>query len=255
MHQGHFRNHISETYRVHGPAHAKPFFSSNACCSVYLKIGVALWLKSIRPSVSEPCCPLDIIGGDGTGIGIPVKNALHIDDVWRPKHSSPPMQWGRRDRSVIEMLKLPHEVEVSVRAMIQTVLTSEDLPSPVEVTSALAPLPDNMRAELLRFCGLSRSSRQYVPLRQYLRTVLSKDSLTGCFPKSVIRSLESLLSQPITQLQIRTCNAAVCDKGICNLLLHLLDIQFSEGRVHDTFLSLLRELGKPSAMSFSILSL
>lgn len=86
MHVGHYRDAMDARIQVSNPGVAG-FFSARKW-RVFIHSALALRMASLPPTTREPCCDLRVIGGDGTGIGIPLKNVA-IDPVWAPLQPMP----------------------------------------------------------------------------------------------------------------------------------------------------------------------
>ena len=82
MHIGHYRTHIDERVQRTQP-NTHGFFSQKNW-RIFFQSGVAIRLASLPSSIREPCCSLRYIGGDGTGIGLPINAIHHLDPVWKP---------------------------------------------------------------------------------------------------------------------------------------------------------------------------
>ena len=81
MHVGHYRDAMEARIQRTNPGAGK-FFSARKW-RVFLHSALALRMASMSPATRGPCCDLRIIGGDGTGIGIPLKN-FEIVPAWAP---------------------------------------------------------------------------------------------------------------------------------------------------------------------------
>ena len=82
MHVGHYRDAMNHKIQSANPGVAG-FFSPRKW-RIFLHTALALRMASLPASTREPCCDLSVIGGDGTGIGVPLKNVLHIQPAWAP---------------------------------------------------------------------------------------------------------------------------------------------------------------------------
>jgi len=74
MHMGHHFGHLRAVLGNSGLNHLNH--------QRFLQSGVANWMASQSRVV--PCCDLDIVGGDGTAIGIPISNLKGMTPVWQP---------------------------------------------------------------------------------------------------------------------------------------------------------------------------
>ena len=85
MHMGHMYGHLvlSAFGSPHPKGWTQKFFQR------FVQSGVALWMAS-QPRV-VPCCDVPIVGGDGTSIGIPLRNLLNLKPVWMPSERSDPI--------------------------------------------------------------------------------------------------------------------------------------------------------------------
>jgi hypothetical protein len=81
MHVGHYRDAMDARIQMNNPGVAG-FFSPRKW-RIFVHSALALRMASLPPRTREPCCDLHVIGGDGTGIGIPLRN-IDIEPVWAP---------------------------------------------------------------------------------------------------------------------------------------------------------------------------
>lgn len=85
MHVGHYRDAMEARIQANNPG-AAGFFSARKW-RTFIHSALALRMASLPATTREPCCDLRVIGGDGTGIGIPLKNAA-INPAWAPPQPS-----------------------------------------------------------------------------------------------------------------------------------------------------------------------
>ena len=98
MYMGHFMDQITaQVQAVGGPT--RKGFMREALGRKWIQSGVTNWTKTLHKR-KNPCCSLDMIGGDGTGIGIPLHNVKRHQPVWRPRTfmTTPLFMGGRMGR-------------------------------------------------------------------------------------------------------------------------------------------------------------
>jgi hypothetical protein len=71
MHAGHYKGHMNSFIdMIHGDK-VQPFFNDKYWRE-FIVTGAALWMQSLPKECHEPCCGLDMLGCDGTALGISV---------------------------------------------------------------------------------------------------------------------------------------------------------------------------------------
>ena len=85
MHMGHMYGHL--VLGSFGVQRATGW--SQKLFQRFLQSGVALWMAS-HPRV-VPCCDIPLVGGDGTSIGISLRNLLDLKPVWMPSEKPDPV--------------------------------------------------------------------------------------------------------------------------------------------------------------------
>ena len=85
MHMGHMYGHrVLGSFGVQ-----RPTGWTQKLFQRFLQSGVALWMAS-HPRV-VPCCDVPLVGGDGTSIGISLRNLLDLKPVWMPSEKPDPV--------------------------------------------------------------------------------------------------------------------------------------------------------------------
>ena len=207
------------TARYQNPENSrKAFFGSRAKCREFVQTGIACWSCSIPAIVSEPCCRMDAIGGDGTHIGVSSRQALHVESIWEPAEPRASyVKWGRGSRRPASFsvsddsevllneksLAIGSEVSSACKFAVSLLRgdsskkkTSKDLPlEGCDIDEKLKPLPEVIRSELIRwYAGLTIASSQWKPLQQLLLCAVSSESVSAAFPRDSIPHVLELLS-------------------------------------------------------------
>ena len=101
MHVGHYCNAMNQQINACNPG-AAPFFHASHW-RVFIQSALALRMSGLPPETRGPCCSLNHVGGDGTGIGIPLANLGNMIPVWVPPDGTrnPLLKWGRMDRCAV----------------------------------------------------------------------------------------------------------------------------------------------------------
>lgn len=82
MFVGHYRSAMEAKIQSRNPGVAG-FFSENNW-RVFIHSALALRMASLPERTRGPCCDMELLGGDGTGIGVPLASAQHITPAWAP---------------------------------------------------------------------------------------------------------------------------------------------------------------------------
>ena len=209
----HWQDNVSGRYQQDGNATRQPFFSSPLKCRIYIQTGIASWSCSVPVSASNPCCDLDVIGGDGTHIGVSAKQVMKMPSIWIPdKDRDSYLKWGRssrrpasfKERNVDDSVVIvPSAVaigsQVSKACTFAVVILRDhqknSLLSSEKVESSTMCLPNRIRMELMRWFGrLTITSSQWRPLQQSLLAGVSSESICGAFPRNCISDMSEMLS-------------------------------------------------------------
>lgn len=198
MHMGHYAAHITAMIRLGDPS-LVGFFSGKHARD-FLQTGIALWSQSAPIDIHGPCCDLNIIGGDGTAIGIPVKNVSHLTDVWCPKTTRESLlSWGRNDRCVIRSLgkgKKETKNGSDARKFIKSITSSNAnlVELRDELTNFSDVIPSGIYLELQRWLCLNPKEAEWEPLRQLFSCIGSNDSITGLITQEMIPILFQIVA-------------------------------------------------------------
>lgn len=275
----HWQDNMTARYQ-NPDSSRKSFFSSRAKCREFVQTGIACWSCSIPAIVSEPCCVMDAIGGDGTHIGVSSRQALHMESIWEPAEPrASHVKWGRGSRRpasfsvsdnsevVLNDTSITIGSEVSSTCKFAVSLlrgdsskkkNSKDLTLDHDnLAEKLKALPEVICSELIRwYAGLTIASSQWRPLQQLLLSAVSSESISAAFPKDSIPDLLELLSvwktsttdRPGRLLAFLTTYARKFQRY--SMLLHvwnLVESQVrSDGGLLTTTYELLNFLGKPN---------
>ena len=158
-----------------------------------IQSGISMLLKSLGPL--QPCCSIPLVGGDGTFIGIPLRNVPDdVKPVWEPETlRKPVVQWNRNDRAGVTPVRSCNRGGAFSEYMSWCKCLLNGSPSKVDRINAI----DNVKAnrncvneqcfidELLRWAVLDSDDDEYYPLRMILACLISNDSIFGVFPVSL----------------------------------------------------------------------
>ncbi len=82
MFVGHYRSSMDAKIQARNPGVAG-FFSENNW-RLFIHSALSLRMASLPERTRGPCCDMKLLGGDGTGIGVPLASAQHITPAWAP---------------------------------------------------------------------------------------------------------------------------------------------------------------------------
>lgn len=206
LHLGHFRAHIEERIRRANPV-VRGFFQPKKWI-LFIQSAIATRLKALPSFVREPCCELNVIGGDGTSIGVTIAKIDNVQPVWQPPMGLRPCvkDWGCMDRCAIgNHLSTSNAKE---REAARTFLRNSTDPSnnPNKLANLREmldcfeeSLPKPLFNVLESWFSDDPNSNQWDPVRKLLRMCSYKDSLCGsigCDALPFIRQAISLMCQP-----------------------------------------------------------
>lgn len=255
MHMGHYISHVTEMIQL-GDRSLQGFFSKKNG-RVFLQTGVALWLESIPMHIRGPCCAHDFIGGDGTAIGIPVKQTESLSQVWEPplRSREPVVDWGRHDRCPIRSSsKAKKDVKntADARAFVRK-LTDVSSVHSISFRDDLLKfrqwIPSYIVTEIERWLCLERSNLQWEPLRRLLRCISSNDSITGIITEPMIQVIHDMGlcfsrndQQGLSSI-IASNHGLLCQQGMGPEILQILDHQIQMNSIQSSTVNLLVQLG------------
>lgn len=235
MHMGHFWGHLNNSIaRSFRPRKMMPLFKSNQRFRQFIETGIACWILSFPQESFDPCCDLSVLGCDGTHIGVPVKKAGALREVWKPeipRASIVPPPWGRKQRAFLAEMDLDGNSELYEFLRNFTSASFNASQYGVErVCSFIEQLPMELRAECLMLVNMDKGDPRYSPLRKILRHVASKDSATGCILLHQLGALRSVCSAIYAQLNGESDSDSVChwDEVVEALAVHKMAL-VSEG--------------------------
>jgi hypothetical protein len=197
MHMGHYSSHITSMIQFGNPDRQGFFSKKNARC--FLQTGIALWLQSIPREATEKCCDHDVVGGDGTAIGIPVKQTQKLRQVWEPPNGTrPPVTtWGRLDRCFIRPAresKKSNKLVTEARAFVHKMTSiGANIPQQRDQLQYIRDsISSTLYAEIERWVCLSITSAEWEPLRLILNCIASVDSVTGVITNEMVPIIQSI---------------------------------------------------------------
>lgn len=192
--------HMASAYR----ARTSSIFSNNNFRR-FFQSGVICWLGNLKPL--EPCCDLNFIGGDGTFVGIPIKNIpTSAQPAWQPSFiRDPVVQWKINERAGLTTSNLSRGGDFrdfhSQCIMILSVSTKPALRRDTMnslIKSRAVVVEQCFVDELIRWSLLPDSTHQWHQLRLILLCLASPHSITGALPIPLSRFL--VKHEPILKL-------------------------------------------------------
>ena len=203
MHMGHFFKHT----RVAVPglngwsAPEKVGFAPKKW-QRFIQSALCNWLASI-PNKATPCCLHDMIGGDGTGIGITLPNC-NMQHIWLPPGGDRLAVDGtsrRMDRCCLtfDTATVSKAESKDLRKMLSAFFEPglsnkdfSDLASKVQSSKDL--IPPGLREEMLRCTtkGLM-STTEFNKVRTFLKTMVSEHSVTVMVLRAQLPALSTFL--------------------------------------------------------------
>ena len=225
MHMGHYHGMMNVAIQFGAKGERAGFFT-NANCRKFLQSGIACWVNSFPRSTFDPCCNLSILGGDGTHIGVPLKNSIDIVDVWKSSNPRQPcVSWGRNDRLFIP--------DKDPRAFLAALTIPASAFTPSEVKEQARALPYPIQNEAIRFASLNKADPQFEPLRNILKHISSNDSATGCIKQEMISPLREICTATtgtkVGQLLSRF-EKFLCSRGIGISFVALFRVQVDSSK-------------------------
>lgn len=200
MHIGHYCSHVNTQIQQSNPG-AAGFFSPESW-RMFIQSGVSARMLGMPRSVREPCCELRYIGGDGTGIGIPIASVHHIPPVWVPpagtRESS--VDWGRLDRCAIGNKEVgTAEEKKQTRSYLKEATCSgvskEHL---CKIRDSLneyeTVLPKDIFDLLECWFTVERKNDRWDPIRRLLHACSCQDSLLGVVTADMLPHISGLIS-------------------------------------------------------------
>ncbi len=212
MHLGHLRSHIQERIQRMNPQ-VQGFFSP-LDWRVFIQSGAASRQSSFPVTVREPCCALRYIGGDGTGIGVQIKNLDAVQPVWKPlAAASRPKNWGAMDRCAIGN-NVPlgsnrtAKDRKDARDKMKHVCSSVHLGAQAD-TETLEQLksyrdlfPPEVYDLLCQWLDLNSLDKKWSSMRSLLRACACQDSLCGMIPESMLKDLRTAITLALRPVEL-----------------------------------------------------
>ena len=223
-----------------------------------IQSGTSMWLKSLGPL--QPCCSVPLVGGDGTFIGIPLRNIPDdVKPVWEPETlRKPVVQWNRNDRAGVTPTEGSNRggVFAEYLALCKRILSGGLSKEERSVTL------DNVKAsrncvneqcfidELLRWAIINPNDDEYFPLRMILTCLISNDSIFGVLPvplaSYLMRHMALLTADTSAENSIRemATSPIFLSCGVAPELLKVLRFQLHRhARIQTSTLDLMRHYG------------
>jgi hypothetical protein len=202
MHLGHYQAHMNFMTSLGQAQSVQGFFNAKYWVR-FITAGAALWMKSLDPQCHTPCCDLNHIGGDGTGIGISLNEVMNVKPIWQPDNllSKPPIQWGRLDRCMIPSpTTLPDAQRKRIaeaKSFCKQLITEDEgfrMNNQVELGTHKEYIPAPIYNELARWLGLvDENTAESEILKRLLRACVTGESVLGIVPASIVDVLSDIL--------------------------------------------------------------
>lgn len=210
----HWQENITARYQDEHSTRA-PFFRSPQKCRDFIQSGVACWTCSIPAEATNACCDLDVVGGDGTHIGVSSKQVMRMSSIWMPEiPRNGLLEWKRSSRRPASFYLKHSETGESTavldpaaaeigsvvsKACIHVVQILRDRPKNSDLDEAtsnlLKTLPEPIQIEFIRwYGGLPVDSSQFRPLQQILLSAVSSESVSGAYPAESVGHIRRLLA-------------------------------------------------------------
>ena len=193
MHIGHYASH----YRL-----TTGCTITNHQMRRLLHTGIAMWLKGVSPKALRPCCDVQLVGGDGTFIGLPTQNIpKSVHPVWRPRFlRTATTDWNRRSRQPLAQAFTNCKVEPKDaddflekwrQGLLKgsTDLSKRLLAAVIKQPGDLSRVCPELYAEYYRWLLMPSRSREHTPLKMILSCLFEDESLTGVFPEQLCSSI------------------------------------------------------------------
>jgi hypothetical protein len=202
MHLGHYKTHADFMTSMTQTDATKGFFNAKYWVR-FITAGVALWLQSLEPATHSPCCELNHIGGDGTGIGISMNEVLTLPPIWQPTNmlSNQPIPWGRLDRCSIpspsELPGIQRKGIAAAKKCCKELLTNNSFrdENRSELLDHRKFLPPPIYDEMTRWIGnMNQNSMEWVVLKRILLACVSDESILGIITKHIAAELPDTLA-------------------------------------------------------------
>ena len=219
MHVGHYRDAMDERIQACNPGVAG-FFSPRKW-RIFLHSSLALRMASLPATTREPCCDLSVIGGDGTGIGVPLKNALHVQPAWAPPEEG--FQCSDRDSTMNRCAIGPTDMTGTASEIANARKFLKDITSrsiSVSQKGALRDsisefgdyIPQPILSALVQFLILDESEKHWRDIRSILHVLSYKESLTGVIPVRMLPDIKQVI------LRMRLQGDCTSDGGLFDRL-------------------------------------
>lgn len=166
---------------------------------IFFTTGVCCWIQSMPTIMRNPCCSLSFLGGDGTDLGVPLKEAVHMPSVWQPDCARSPLikeGFGRLDRCPISGRTKDGTNASHVRNYLKSLTEYKAIIPPVkDVKSTLTDsnLGHPYVDEVLRWCGMDQAHEEWDPLRVIIRHLGFENSVTGLVTYDMVHVMDKII--------------------------------------------------------------
>jgi hypothetical protein len=200
-HIGHYGAHLTQMIQM-GDDKRKGFMSG-VKLRTWMQTAMALMLCGSYKEATSPCCEHDIIGGDGTCIGIPVSNIVDLRPIWDPpagivsRHGQQTMQ--RMDRCPLRCSDVGDNRKrlKQFRSLLKTVTSRKGLGTEKDLLTKLPQFNDLVSSvyleEIARWLRLPRDCEESMYLKPLIAMLGSSDSITGAIPAVFFQELRKIL--------------------------------------------------------------
>lgn len=241
MHMGHYCKHVNRQMRGLRPNRAQ-FFANNKWIE-FLMTSLSLWMQSLPPETHAACCELDILGGDGTGIGITAKKAMELTPIWEPTVlTQPRLTWGRRDRAIsrIDCGRLTSKQASELIQWLEKLTQPDADVASIrkQMTKMSKLLHEDVVDEVTRWVFMEDTHPEYNFVRKLIRSYSSDESVTGLMKphsldlwKAALAYLnpQSKQCEPVSKW-VEDCKE-LCNSGIGPEATAIINLQIAENGV------------------------
>ena len=205
MHFGHFCKHIDHAIMTLGDP-PRQGFMTGLISRVWMQSGIACVLMDIENTT--PCCSQQILGADGSGIGIPLTKVMHVSPAWAPTTQAPtPTHGGRMVRCAIPSNDHNATTMKEARAALKDTcaLDSAERDTRSTLLDFEEYLPSPVFKEALRWTLLTshREADERAALRHLLRAVASETCITNIVPQCTHVLITEILEEQINGVHTR----------------------------------------------------
>lgn len=220
MFVGHYQSAMEARIQSKNPGVAGFFSASN--WRLFIHSALALRMASLPERTRGPCCNMELIGCDGTGIGVPLGSAQHIKPAWAPlvddgSQKQSPLK--SLDRCAIGYVNCSSTAsEISSARKFTKELTSRSISAAelgairdgIDIHKPHMPAPVYHALEM--FLIMDGTEPHWHEVRSFLNALSYTDSLSTIVTLEMVPHVTQVVSM------LRTCQAASDLKDISSKL-------------------------------------